>query len=171
MTTAIIATPFGHRFSRETSGLNTTFTYGPRFDYHDTGAYSALRYYMPTGVSDTSLVIQSATHSLNLLSLAPVSFSIPFDVEFQTYADEWKQESQFMSSPDQVASLPAYKRIIGMGQAVVPFILKSLQKEPALWFDALMAITNAQPVAKAHAGDLKAMANDWLIWGKRNGVL
>ncbi len=57
-----------------------------------------------------------------------------------------------------------------MGSEVVPFILREMQSEPGLWFEALMAITGEQPVDESHAGDIEGMTADWIAWGRRNGI-
>ena len=42
--------------------------------------------------------------------------------------------------------------------AVVPLILSELEKEPDLWFWALEAITDENPVSESDAGDIEASA-------------
>jgi len=58
-----------------------------------------------------------------------------------------------------------------MGPAVVPLILKELEKEPDHWFWALEAITGENPVGENEAGDLEASARAWVQWGKQKGIL
>jgi len=65
----------------------------------------------------------------------------------------------------------SYQNIIGMGPAVVPLILKELEKEPDHWFWALEAITGENPVGENEAGDLEASARAWVQWGKQKGIL
>ena len=64
---------------------------------------------------------------------------------------------------------PAYQRIIGMGQPVVPLILRDLEQEPDHWFWALQSITGENPVLPEQRGNLELMATAWLAWGKANG--
>ena len=97
------------------------------------------------------------------------SFQLPPEVEFQMLATQWKNDTIWDSSVTQKILHPFYQQIIGMGPIVVPWILKQLQKEPDFWFDALTAITREQPVLPEHAGDMQAMTNDWLEWGRHNG--
>lgn len=103
-------------------------------------------------------------------SFRPVmSYRLPAQFKFTLLAQEWKQDNLFESSPWRMARHPAYLRIIGMGQRAVPLILKQLSHEVDFWFEALAAITEAEPVLLEHAGNLEAMRQDWLRWGRRHG--
>ena len=66
---------------------------------------------------------------------------------------------------------PAYQSIIRMGPAVVPLILRELQREPDYWFWALTAITGENPVPPEDAGDLDRMTDAWLAQGRARGYL
>ena len=65
---------------------------------------------------------------------------------FQRLSAEWKDQSRYLSNTAQMAMLPSYQRIVGMGWPVVPLILESLVREPDHWFWALHALTGAEPV-------------------------
>ena len=97
------------------------------------------------------------------------SFRLPLEWEFITRAMRWKAETVFHSSISKKTQHPDYQRIIGMGPVVVPLMLRWLKQEPDFWFDALVAITGEQPVPPHHAGDVEAMARDWLEWGRAHG--
>jgi hypothetical protein len=90
---------------------------------------------------------------------------------FRRLADQWKEQSQYMSNPAQMALLPAYQRIIGMGWPAVPLILMELQREPGQWFWALEAITEENPVPPAVAGQVREMARAWVEWGRDRGLM
>ena len=90
---------------------------------------------------------------------------------FHRLANEWKERSRFLSNTAQIAMLPSYQRIIGMGLAAVPFILEELQREPRQWFWALEAITEANPVPPEAAGKVRLMAQVWIDWGKQQGYI
>ena len=90
---------------------------------------------------------------------------------FERLAAEWKQQSRFLSNTAQIALLPAYQRIIGMGPPVVPLILESLRREPDQWFWALEAITEEKPVAPESVGDIQAMTAAWVEWGIHRGII
>lgn len=88
---------------------------------------------------------------------------------FQRFAAAWKQEARHLSNSAQMAMLPSYQRIIGLGLAAVPLLLKELQNEPNQWFWALESITDDNPVRPEHLGKVRLMAQDWLEWGMRHG--
>jgi hypothetical protein len=90
---------------------------------------------------------------------------------FRRLADEWKEQSRFLSNTMQSAMLKPYQRIIGMGWDAVPFILEELEREPRQWFWALEAITEENPVPPEAAGKLLPMAQAWIDWGKQHGFL
>jgi len=89
--------------------------------------------------------------------------------QFQDLVAQWKEQRAFMSSPVDMALLPAYQRIIGMGPAAVPLLLRELEREPDHWFWALKAITGADPAGSASRGVIAEIAHSWLEWGKAQG--
>lgn len=91
--------------------------------------------------------------------------------EFERLAREWREESELMSSVTRMVRLPAYQGIIALGMAAVPLLLRELETRPDHWFVALSAITHENPIAPEHTGDVKAMAGDWIEWGKKRGYL
>jgi len=91
--------------------------------------------------------------------------------KFERLTREWKSQSEFLSSPTAIALLPAYQKIIGMGPDIVPLILHELEREPDQWFWALKAITDADPVPPEHAGAVDLMVEDWLRWGREQGLV
>jgi hypothetical protein len=97
------------------------------------------------------------------------SYRLPLEFQFLMLAIQWKQDNLFESSPWRMAAHPAYQRIIGMGRRAVPLILQLLSREADFWFEALLAITGEQPVPPEHAGNMEAMRQDWLRWGREHG--
>ena len=51
--------------------------------------------------------------------------------EFARLVQAWKRDTRYISSPTEIATHPAYQRIIGLGREVVPLILADLRQEPA----------------------------------------
>jgi hypothetical protein len=82
---------------------------------------------------------------------------------------QWERAMGMLSLVQKMVMHPAYQRIIGMGQPVVPLILRELEREPDHWFWALEAITGANPVLPEQRGRLDEMAAAWLAWGRENG--
>jgi hypothetical protein len=91
------------------------------------------------------------------------------EVTFLELAERWRRETGMLSIVSKMSLHPAYQRIIGMGQPVVPLILRDLEQEPDHWFWALQSITGENPVLPEQRGNLELMAAAWLAWGKANG--
>lgn len=109
---------------------------------------------------------------MSLVSAGPRSIEEagqPAAERFLRLKTAWKAQRRHESSTQRMAMLPAYQAIIGMGPDAVPLLLRELEQCPDLWFWALRAITEADPVAEAIRGDLHAMAAAWLAWGKAQG--
>lgn len=106
---------------------------------------------------------------LNATFSYPIWETAEIEVTFLELAEQWRRETGMMSLITKMSMHPAYQRIIGMGQAVVPLILRELEQEPDHWFWALQAITGANPVKSEQRGRLKQMAEAWIQWGRENG--
>lgn len=89
--------------------------------------------------------------------------------KFYSLASEWKKSIGPTSSVADMAIHPSYQEIIGMGNDVVPFILRELEREPHHWFWALRAITGDDPVAPENRGQIKKMTEAWVEWGRSEG--
>ena len=87
-------------------------------------------------------------------------------LEFDSLSKEWKDATWFLSSPNRIAEHPAYQAIIQKGESALPMILRDLEKSHAQWFYALSAIANESPVSSEDCGDIKAMTEAWVSWGK-----
>lgn len=90
---------------------------------------------------------------------------------FGALADEWKRETEFLSAANQMFLVPSYQRIIGLGPAVIPLILRELRKEPNHWFWALAALTGDNPVRPEDLGNVRVMRRAWTEWGRERGYL
>jgi hypothetical protein len=88
---------------------------------------------------------------------------------FVRLRDEWKTQRGHEPSTMKTVMLPAYQKIIGMGPAAIPLLLRELETNLDNWFWALMAITEEDPVSESIRGDGEAMAQAWLRWGKERG--
>lgn len=101
--------------------------------------------------------------------LYPVIETAEIETTFTELAEQWQRETGMLSLITKISMHPAYQRIIGMGQPVVPLIMRELEREPDHWFWALSAITGANPVQPEQRGRLKQMAQAWIEWGRANG--
>lgn len=88
---------------------------------------------------------------------------------FHDLVSTWKRERGPHSSSARLAEHPAYQQIIAMGPAVVPFLLRELEREPDHWFRALHALTRADPVPPESRGRVREMAAAWIRWGREQG--
>ncbi|MBI1831736.1 MAG: hypothetical protein HYR84_09835, partial [Planctomycetes bacterium] len=65
-----------------------------------------------------------------------------------------------------------YQKIIGMGKPAIALILDDLRRHgPSDWFWALTAITGENPITDDLAGNMSAMTEAWLQWGRKTGYL
>lgn len=90
-------------------------------------------------------------------------------IAFEVLASEWKEQVGGSSFVAEKTRHPAYQKIIEMGTVVVPFLLRELEQKPTHWFEALKAITGANPVQPEQRGRTKQMAQAWLKWGREQG--
>ena len=92
--------------------------------------------------------------------------------KFQDLVRQWRNQRGVTSSITEMAMLPPYQKIIGMGKDAIPFILDDLADNgPNDWFWALTAITDINPITPEIAGNMVAMTEAWLQWGKNAGFL
>ena len=89
--------------------------------------------------------------------------------KFIRLRDEWKGQRRHEPSTPKVVLIPAYQKIIGMGQTAIPFLLRELETNLDAWFWALMMITEENPVTEDFRGDGESMAQAWIQWGKDRG--
>ncbi len=102
--------------------------------------------------------------------------TIPFeslDVEYQfnTLRRNWHRERGAASSTTAITNCPSYRLIGLLGDSVLPFIFRDLERrpDPDHWFAALREITNADPVPIQDRGKHRAMAKAWLKWARARG--
>ena len=88
---------------------------------------------------------------------------------FRRLEARWTAETAFISSSTVLRNHPAFIEIIGMGNAVVPLMLRDLAERPRLWVWALPQITGANPVAESDSGNIAKMSEAWLRWGREHG--
>jgi hypothetical protein len=94
--------------------------------------------------------------------------SASVETEFKQLVEQWCKETAMFSMVERKAMHPSYQRIIGMGEAAIPLILNEMAQRSGHWFWALHAITGENPAPPEHAGNVQAMTDDWLRWGREN---
>lgn len=88
---------------------------------------------------------------------------------FSDLANEWEEETAFVSALDAMVLHQNYQEIIGMGMSALPFIFERLPKSPARWFWAIRAIVG-HDAASGSTTSAEATQR-WLDWGIANGYL
>ena len=91
------------------------------------------------------------------------------ETEFQLLTKQWRRETAVFSSISKKVLHLAYQRIIGMGPAALPLILRELEQKPGHWFWALHAISGESPVDSETDFDTAVFA--WLEWGRSKGYI
>jgi hypothetical protein len=88
---------------------------------------------------------------------------------FERLAAVWHAETAYVSSSSDLVAHPAFQEIVGLGPAVIPLLLRELEKRTGHWHRALWRITGADPVPPADRGNIDKAAEAWLRWGKEQG--
>jgi hypothetical protein len=88
-------------------------------------------------------------------------------LRFEALAVQWKNDTRFSSFVDMIVSHQAYREIVAMGDAALPFIMEEQAAAPHHWHAALVEITDYDPVPEEARGDLDLMAQSWLEWWDR----
>lgn len=88
---------------------------------------------------------------------------------FLELANQWRRETRGISSTNKASMHPIYQQIIGMGKAVIPLLLRELERNSGQWFWAIKAISREDPVPPEKRGQTQEMIRYWLEWGKQKG--
>ena len=124
--------------------------------------------------NDTAIAFNpDSTSQYNELWKICEHYNRPFSrkdrVEFNLLVVQWEKETSLFSSLDKICMHPAYQRIIGMGEKILPLIFSELEQNPAHWFWALSAITGENPIQPDQRGNLRKMTRAWLDWANSHG--
>lgn len=121
----------------------------------------------------TASPVDAAPEQRKLLELLPATFANfeTTQIKFNRLAQEWRRNTAFSSSVDEIVLDSNYQQIIGMGTPALPLILNELKGAPEHWFWALAAITGANPAEYEPDGDIQAAADAWVGWGKNRGII
>lgn len=117
-------------------------------------------------------VLDLQTNTVTLMSSHELSVS-SFEDErtFRALANEWIDETGYLSDPTEKFMHPAHFKIVGMGRPVLPLLLKEVQKMSGHWFLALEAIAKTNPVKPEDEMSIERTANAWLEWGRRERLI
>lgn len=89
--------------------------------------------------------------------------------EFPRLAAEWETAVAHHSSTAVQNNHPAYQKMIGLGPAVVPLLLRDMEEHHTHWFYALREITGANPIPPSSTGNIPRMVETCLRWARDNG--
>jgi hypothetical protein len=90
---------------------------------------------------------------------------------FNALAEEWYLDTLMTSSYYEKILHPAYQKILRLDEAAIPLILRELEAMPNDWFWALRILTDDDPVKPEQTGDMQAMAEAWLAWGRQENYI
>jgi hypothetical protein len=93
----------------------------------------------------------------------------PFELEFRTLVDQWRNDTQHTSSIKRMVQHPAYQRIIEMGSEVLPLLFRELNARRDHWLVALNIITGEDPALEGST--FTEAVDAWLAWGREKGYL
>ena len=89
---------------------------------------------------------------------------------FRELESQWQDEVGMLSSSTEIVNHHAFQAIIALGPAVVPFMLRDLEKRPRLWVWALPHILGENPVPDDAGGNVARMSELWLAWARSRGL-
>lgn len=92
------------------------------------------------------------------------------EILFGELRAEWEDAFLFQSVTTAAVLNPAYQRIVGLGPAALPLILKALSEDgSSAWFWALRAIAGEDVAAGSET--VSDAVEAWLSWGQRHGLV
>lgn len=89
--------------------------------------------------------------------------------KFQRLESAFRAGTAYVSSSNDLIAHPAFQEIVCMGPAVIPLLLRELEKRGGHWHRALRIITDADPVPPSDRGNIEKAAEAWLQWGRQQG--
>lgn len=118
----------------------------------------------------SSLTLENNNKIWGALS-KPKSVSNIYEHIFNSLSKKWKKQTLPLSDLVRITENESYKSIIDLGEVVVPFILRDLEKTYSYWFTALEKITEQNPVSDEDFGDIPQMTKVWLDWGRKKNKI
>jgi hypothetical protein len=124
----------------------------------------------PTRGTNYYLVIDTQSNQPQFVPRSAVRMASA-EQRFNELAEQWYIDTLASSSYYDKILHPAYQKILRLDAAAIPLILRELEAMPNDWFWALRIITETDPVQPEQAGDMQAMADAWLAWGRDEGYI
>jgi len=98
----------------------------------------------------------------------PVAASVV--AEFDALASQWEGACRFLSSTTRRTSHPSFRRIVSMGDSVIPLLLARLE-QPGDWDIALGEIVGQEAIPAEGRVNRASTTRMWREWARENGWL
>jgi hypothetical protein len=153
------------------------------FVVNGTVAFAATSFIVFNSCDAAEAYTWNASHSVNISQLGQETMALSAGEKVSTASDwllfeelsnEWRRETATTPSVMKMVMSRHYQRIIGMGMAAVPFILRELKtqgNDPEHWFWALEMITRQDPIPESAYGNTVEMARSWLTFAENHPEL
>ena len=89
---------------------------------------------------------------------------------FRKLVDQWRAQTVFVSSIEDMVQHAAFREIVEMGDEIIPEILDEIRVRPDFLFLALQIITGENPVSSSFKGSVTDAVDAWLQWGDRKNI-
>ena len=93
------------------------------------------------------------------------------ETRFFALARQWREATSYYSMWWQISDHDAYRKILAMGEAAVPWILRDLAETGYHWFDALQQLTGEDAAKDVQRGRRDLAQEAWLAWGRERGMI
>jgi len=101
--------------------------------------------------------------------LQPIKVDDTLTPRFRQLALELERATLNASSPNTITGCPAFRRIVGLGDAAIPLVLARMLENHGEWCLVLRQLAGANPVPQRDRGNVPKMVKAWTAWGKANG--
>ena len=94
---------------------------------------------------------------------------------FNGLAKKWRDETRWSSMTMRRYAHPSYQAILVLGgkepREVTKLILRQMQKNPDMWFEALRRLNNQKDDPAKNAKTFEEATDSWLAWGIKEGLI
>jgi type I restriction enzyme S subunit len=116
-------------------------------------------------------VVQEVGLGGRAIPFEPAGAAVDLEQRFNELTTRWREDTKFMSSVSDITGHPAYRAIIDMGPAALPYIFRELASRPAHWYNALKTIAGESPVQPNERSNPKRVREAWLQWGRAKKLI
>jgi hypothetical protein len=95
----------------------------------------------------------------------------PLQELFDVRARWWREGTEYVSSPKEIAAHDAYREIILMGPRVIPYILRDLRDNGGDWYIALRALTGGFSPVPPDVQTTNGVIDAWVRWGREQQLI